>query len=165
MPRHRCLLPLIAILVAPAVHAVSPEEQEVAQELAAVLAWRLGPEAVVEWCEAPDPAGHDARTQAVKAWREKNAALIQSADQRVAEVVPLVYRAAPGEDAVQAVRRQVKELLFESLLQGRTADETRAICHQEADTANPRWTGQRIREVQQSLAALYDWKVRLENKK
>lgn len=145
--------------------AVSPDEQEVAQELAAVLAWRLGPEAVEEWCKEPDPEGHAVRAQAVKAWLEKNAELIKSVDERVAEVVPLIYRAPPGADAVQSVRGQVKEILFEALLQGKSAEEAKRVCKQEADAANPRWSNQRMREVQQSLAALYDWKIRLEPKK
>jgi hypothetical protein len=56
--RKAFLTILIACALAP-VSAVGEDENknEVGQEIGAVLAWRLAPETVEEWCQKPDPEG------------------------------------------------------------------------------------------------------------
>lgn len=136
------------------------DRKELASELGAILAWRLGPEAVEEACRPVHPEGIEARKKAVQSWLEKNAQLIAEVDARVAEVVTLAFSPEPTERALAAVRRQVKGLLLEPMFEDRTPEEARKICESEAEDANPRWANSGIREVQLSLAALYDWKVR-----
>jgi hypothetical protein len=162
MPQSgRALAILISCLLIPALsHAEDADKQEVAQELGAVLAWRLGPEAVEEKCRSADPAGAETRKTALKGWLDKNAALIKTVDDRVAEVVPLVYSAPPNVDAVQSVRRQVKEIVLESIFSGKTPEESTAICKAEADPASPRWNSPGMPQVPEALAALYDWKIK-----
>ena len=135
------------------------DAKEVGRELGSALAWRLGPEAVEEACRTVDPDGAEARRKALKAWLEKNAALIKQVDTRVAEVVPLAYPSPANVDAVQAVRAQVKQILLEPMFSGRTPEETTAICKAESDPANSRWTSNGLPHVQAALAALYDWKI------
>ncbi|MEO8017146.1 MAG: hypothetical protein ABI769_04985 [Pseudomonadota bacterium] len=136
------------------------EEQDVVREIGAALAWRLGPEAVADRCQSSDPEGIDVRRNALKAWLEKYAALIKAVDESVAEVVPLIYKPPANVDAVQAVRAQVKAILLEPIFDGKGAAESTAICKAEADPASPRWNNPGMPNVQQSLAALYDWKTR-----
>jgi len=135
------------------------DKKEVGRELGSALAWRLGPEAVEEACRNVDPDGAEARRQFLKAWLEKNAALINEVDARVAEVVPLAYPSSADVDVVQAVRGQVKKILLEPMFSGRTPEESAAICKAEADLANPRWKSNGMPHVKEALAALYDWKI------
>ncbi|HEU4779871.1 MAG TPA: glycoside hydrolase family 5 protein [Steroidobacteraceae bacterium] len=139
--------------------AKEASRKEVARELGAVLAWRLGPESVEESCKARDPDGAEVRAKALKGWLDKNARLIEAVDARVAEVVPLAFAAPNNVDAIQAVHAQVKEIVLESMFAQKSTDESKAICKAEADPANPRWNNSGMPHIQQSLAALYDWKM------
>jgi hypothetical protein len=139
--------------------AEGPDAQEVVKELGAVLGWRLSPEAVEEHCRSADPDGAAARNKLLQEWLTKNDALIKSVDSRVAEVVALLEPKAKPDDLVASLQAQVKKLILEGTFTGKTADESRAICKAEADPAAPRWKNNGVRNVQQSLAALYDWTV------
>jgi hypothetical protein len=141
------------------VRADDASRQVVGRELGSALGWRLGPEAVEEACRPVDPDGVGARQKSLKAWLEKNAALINEVDARVAEVVPLAFPSPKNVDAVTAVRAQVRKIVLEPLFAGRTAEQTAAICKAEADPANPRWKSNGMPEVRQALAALYDWQI------
>jgi hypothetical protein len=140
------------------------EEHEVARELASLLAWRLGPEAVKDWCREVDPEGHAALDKAVKDWLARNTDLIRQVDVRVAEIVPLVYSPPPGVDAVPAVHAQIRSILHEALVEGKSPAELRTHCQAESKPDNPRLANSGMRTVHQSLAVLYDWKIRLEKK-
>jgi hypothetical protein len=133
--------------------------QQVARDLGAILAWRLGPEAVEERCRIEDPEGAEARGKFLQAWLAKNAALIKSVDDRAAEVAPLALRVPANVDAAQRVRSQVKTILLEELAAGKTEEQLKAICKAEANPASPRWNSNGLPHVAQSLAALYDWKT------
>ena len=124
-----------------------------------MLAWRLTPEAVEEWCQKPDPEGVAIRQRALKTWQQANAERIAAVDARVAEVVPIVFPQAPQADVVREVRGQVKALIYESLFEGKTPDEMAALCMTEADPARPMWTDTGMPKLQLSLASLYDWQV------
>jgi hypothetical protein len=137
----------------------SAGEKEAARDMGAVLAWRLGPEAVEERCRSADPEGNESRKKALQAWLDKNAKLISAVDERVAEVAPLVVPPSKKADAVGAVRGQVKAILLEAIFAG-TPDQAAAFCKDEANPASPRWTNNGMPHVQNSLAALYDWKIR-----
>jgi hypothetical protein len=141
--------------------AAESSRQEVARDLGAVLAWRMGPETIEERCRSADPEGVDVRKKALDTWLGKNAPLISAVDARVDEVAPLMFPARPGVDVLKAVRAQVKAILLESFA-GRSAEEVTAICKLESDPARPRWTSNGLPKVQESLAALYDWKVQHE---
>ena len=134
-------------------------EQEVAREIGAALAWRLGPETVDHACKNLDPDGAEPRKKALAAWLDKNAALIKAVDTRVAEVVPLLYSPPPDVDAVQAIRRKVQQIVLESIFEQKTPEESAAICKAEADPASPRWNNPGMPHVQQSLATLFDWQT------
>jgi hypothetical protein len=135
--------------------------QEVGRELGSVLAWRLMPEIVESSCREADPAGADARKQALQAWLDKNANLIKSVDERVAEVAPLAFRTKEGVDTVQLIRRQVGGMVKQSLFGEKSAEELATICKAEANPASPRWNNNGMPQVANALAALYDWKVQL----
>jgi hypothetical protein len=139
-------------------------KQEIAREIGLVLAWRLGPEAVEERCRVVDPEGIAARQSANKTWLDENAALIEAVDTRVAQVVPLVYSPPPDVDAVAAVRAQVTAILLEPMFNGRTPEEMKKVCQAEAEPSNPRLANPGMREVQLSLAVLYDWNVKHQGK-
>jgi hypothetical protein len=152
----------IAILVcclsiSVASHAADANSRAAIQELGAVLAWRLGPEAIEGWCRKADPDGAEARKAALNAWREKNEARIKMVDARVAEVVPLLKLPLAEGDPVQAVRMQIEMMLLESTFASKSPEETKAFCQTEADPARPRWNDTGMPHIQQSLAALYDW--------
>jgi hypothetical protein len=153
---------LAACLMAPvssfAQDADDEREREAARDLGAVLAWRLGPEVVEERCQGHDPAGNEARRNALKTWHEKNAGLIRAIDERVAEVAPLIVPASKKADAVNASQTQVKAILIEALFSG-TPEEQAAFCKSEADAKSTRWTRNGETQLQNSLAALYDWKM------
>jgi hypothetical protein len=158
---------LAGCLLAPAVSfAQGPDsagEKEAARDLGAVLAWRLGPEAVEERCRSVDPEGNESRKKALQAWLDKNARLIRAVDERVAEVAPLVVPPSKKADAVGAVRGQVKAILLEAIFAG-TPEEAAGFCKGEANPASPRWTSNGMPHVQNSLAALYDWKIQQSGK-
>jgi hypothetical protein len=159
--RNVVLTILAACLLLPALTlADDDEEKDVAREIGAVLAWRLGPEAVAERCQSSDPDGTEVRKNALKVWLEKNDALIKAVDARVAEVVPLIYKPPANVDAVQAVRAQVRSILLESIFEGKDASASTAICKEEANPTSPRWNNPGMPHVQESLAALYDWKTK-----
>jgi hypothetical protein len=152
----------VACLMAPplsfAQDADDEREREAARDLGAVLAWRLGPEVVEERCQGPDPGGNETRRDALKTWHEKNAALIKTIDERVAEVAPLIVPPSKKADAVNASRNQVKAILMEALFSG-TPEDVAAFCKSEADAKSTRWTRNGETQLQNSLAALYDWKM------
>jgi len=152
-------------LLAPAPsRAAGSDKQIVAREIGAVLGWRLGPEALEERCRSADPEGAETRKKLLQTWLEKNARLIEAVDIRVAEIVPLISRPSTGVDPVQAVHAQVKGLILEPIFSGRSPEESTAICKAETHPANTRWTSNGLPHVQQSLAELYDWKTRQEQK-
>ena len=152
---------IAASLLAPALlHAqeVASDGKEVARDLGAVLAWRIGPEAVEEQCRSVDPDGNEARKKALKIWLDKNSALIAQVDTRVAEVAPLIVPPSKKDVAVEAVRGQVKKLLLNAIFSG-AAEESMAFCKGEANPASPRWNNNGMPQVPNSLAALYDWQT------
>lgn len=138
-------------------HSAESDKQVVLQELGAVLAWRLGPEAIERRCRNADPDGAAARKAALDSWRQKNDERIRAVETRVAEVVPLLKLPLADGDPVQAVHVQIENLLLESVFANKNAEQTRAFCQQEADPARPRWNDTGMPHIQQSLAALYDW--------
>lgn len=159
--RKLALLIFVSALLAPAIsRAQETDGQVLARELGAVLAWRLGPEAVEETCRAQDPAGTEVRQKALKEWLAKNAELIGSVDTRVAAIAPLIFPKSTGAEAVQSVRGQVKQILLEAIFSEKTPEETAAICKSEANPASPRWNNSGMPQVPVSLAALYDWQVK-----
>lgn len=157
---RRCVSTLVlACLLNPVLSHAEDGKRLVARDVGAVLAWRLGPELLEETCRNLDPEGGEARARLLQEWLGKNATLIAAVDARVAEVVPLAYSAPANIDAVQAVRSQVRELLKEAMFEGKSAEESRAVCQAETDAASPRWTNSGMRHVNQSLAELHDWKL------
>ena len=144
--------------------AADTNEQEVVQDLGAVLAWRIGPETIEEHCRSADPEGVDARKGALKSWLDKNDALIKAVDSRVAEVAPLLNPNAKGDEVAQAIRAQVKTILLDGVFAEKSPNEVKGICKAEADPASPRWNNTGMPEVQESLAALYDWKTTRDKK-
>lgn len=157
---------LLACLLMPAASVAEDADQnEVGQEIGAVLAWRLGPEAVEEWCQQADPDGVAIRKEALQGWLKANDGRIAAVDSRVAEIVPLVFPQAPKADVVREVRAQVKALIYESIFEGKTPAEMTAICKADADPARPRWNDTGMPKLQLSLAALYDWQVARGNRK
>jgi hypothetical protein len=139
------------MLAAPLARAAD-DAQEAFRDLGAVLAWRLAPEAVEERCHAIDPDGTDVRRKALAEWLRKNEIRIKSVDSRVAEVVPLLIEGQEADTAIRAVREQVRKMLLEPV--------SLESCKTVADPANTLWTSNGIPQVPESLAALYDWKVR-----
>jgi hypothetical protein len=165
--RKSLLSLLVCGALAPAAAFAADSDADVAEvgrEIGAVLGWRLGPEVVEEKCRDADPAGADARSKALKTWQNKNAALIQTVDERVAEVVPLAYPAPSSEKVIAAVRAKVKQLLLETVSAEGDAAQLKSACEAEANPARPLWTSNGIPHVHNSLAALYDWKTQREEK-
>jgi hypothetical protein len=151
---------LLAALAVPAMsRAAEADKDEVARELGAVLAWRLGPESVEAQCRSVDPAGVEIRKKALKDWLEKYAALIKEVDDRVAEIVPLAFPSSTNADNTPRIRAQIKAMLLEEIFAQKSAEETAAICKAEANPASPRWNSSGMPQVPTSLAALYDWKI------
>jgi hypothetical protein len=152
-----------AIATPLALAAESPA-QEVGREIGAILAWRIGPELVEEKCRTVDPAGVEAREKALKTWRDKNAALIVTVDERLADIIPLAYPLPDPAQAVAAVRAQVREILLETI--SAEGDETKleAACKEDANPASTRWSSNGVSQVHNSLAALYDWKTQKQKK-
>jgi len=134
--------------------------QEVGREIGAILAWRMGPEIVEETCRDVDPAGIDARKKALQTWHSRNAALIATVDERVAEIVPLAYPSPDPAKAVTAVRAQVKKILLETISAEGDEAKLEAACKGDANPASMRWSSNGVSQVHNSLAALYDWKMR-----
>jgi len=164
MTRVMLSLMIISALLPAALLAADDKDQDVVQDLGAVLGWRLAPQVVEEQCRSVDPEGADARKKLLQTWLDKNDGQIKAVDARVAEIAPLLNPNANGADMVQAVRRHVGSLLVESIFEGKKGDEIKGICHKEADPDNPRWSNTGMPDVQESLAAMYDWKVRHDKK-
>jgi len=160
----RYLLVIAAALLPAALPAADDGNLAVVQDLGAVLGWRLAPPLVEEQCRSVDPEGAEARKKLLQAWLEKNDGQIKAVDARVAEIAPLLDPNANGAGLVQAVRRQVESLLIESIFEGKKGDEIKDICRKETAADNPRWTNTGMPAVQESLAAMYDWKIRHEKK-
>lgn len=150
-------LAVLGGLLAPSARADARDDNAAAKNIGAVLAWRLGPEVIEERCRGADPAGAGVRRAALRTWQEKNATLIRSVDERIAEVVPLFSPSQPQEAAVAMVRSQIRDVLLERLA-GKNPEEIAALCKSEADPANPRWNNG-MPMVAVALAELYDWKV------
>jgi hypothetical protein len=156
---------VVAVALLPAVSlAADDKDQDVVQDLGAVLGWRLGPQLVEERCRSVDPEGADARKKLLQTWLDKNGGQIKAVDDRVAEIAPLLDPNANGADMVQAVRRQVAALLQDSIFAGKKGDDLKDFCRKETDAKNPRWSNTGMPDVQESLAAMYDWKIRQEKK-
>lgn len=148
------------VIVAPVLaQDVNESRHEVGRELGAVLAWRLMPEIVESTCREADPAGVEARKQGLQAWLNKNAPLIKSVDERVAEVAPLAFKPKEGVDAAALIRKQVGSIVKQSLFAEKKPDEITAICKTEADPTSPRWNNNGMPHIPNALAALYDWTV------
>jgi hypothetical protein len=157
--RKLVLMFVSGCLLVPAIsHADAAEE--VGPELGLVLSWRLGPETVEETCRTLDPDGAETRKKALDGWLEKNAALIQEVDTRVAEVAPLAYPTPPGVDLVKEIHGQMKQILLEPLFLKKSPEERVAICKKEADPVSSRWNSDGKPQVPKALAALNDWKIR-----
>ena len=163
--RHSIHVVVACCAIAPpmALAADSPA-QEVGREIGAILAWRIGPELVEERCRAADPGGIEARERALKTWRDKNAALIVTVDERLAEIIPLVYPSPDPAKAVAAVRAQVKEILLETISAEGDEAKLEAACKEDANPASTRWSSNGVSQVHNSLAALYDWKMQTQKK-
>ena len=144
---------------ASSLRAADADQQTMMQDLGAVLAWRLGPEAIEERCQAVDPDGVAARKKALQDWLGKNADLVKQVDARVAEVVPLAYPPKNGVDNTSRVRARIKAILLEEIFSGKSAEEAATICKAEANPASPRWNSNGMPQVPASLAALYDWQT------
>jgi endoglucanase len=161
--RHDPFTPSPALLqvldALPKPRGSATEKQAIARTIGAILAWRLGPELFEESCRQHDPAGVDERTKLLKGWLERNAALIKAVDDGVAEVVPLAFAPNATIDRVPVVRAQVRAILLESMFERKNAAESKAICVTETKATSPRWSYSGMRDVQQSLAELYDWKI------
>jgi len=153
---------IVAALLPLASPAADDNDQDVMQDLGSVLGWRLAPQIVEEQCRNVDPDGADARRKLLQTWLDKNEGQIKAVDARVAEIAPLLNPKANGADMVQAVRRQVASLLSESIFAGKKGDDIKDACKKETDPANPRWSNTGMPDVQESLAAMYDWKIRHE---
>lgn len=152
-----------ACLLAPHVAGAGAEEataQEAGKELGAILAWRLGPEAIEEHCRAADPDGAQVRKDALNAWLAKNEQLIKAVDSRVASIIPQIQPPSAGNDPVLTVREQVRKIFLESVFAGKSLEEITALCKAEANAAHPRWNHNGLPHVRQSLAALDDWEIR-----
>jgi hypothetical protein len=163
--RKLAITMVIGCLLAPALSTAGDiDTREVGRELGAMLAWRLGPEAVERACRSADPGGAEVRAKALKTWLEKNAALVKEVDERVAEVVPLAYPSPANVDAVEAVRGQVRKIILEPMLSASSPQDVVAICKAEADPDNPRWKNNGMPHVKAALAALYDWQIRRTSK-
>lgn len=153
--RVRTIL-LSCLLVSAVTQAADADKQNALQELGAVLAWRLGPQAIEGRCRTADPDGATARKAALDAWNQKNSERIKAVDARVAEVVPLLKLPVEG-DPVQAVHVQIEMMVLESAFARMSPEETRMYCKAEADPSRPRWNDTGMPKLQLSLAALYDW--------
>jgi|SRR5882672_3524223 len=155
-----CLACLLAPTISSGENSNEADDQDAVKELGAVLAWRLLPESVEEWCRSADPGGVEARKAALQGWLEKNQSRIAAVDARVAEVVPLLFPQAKPEEAMANVRAQIKSMLFDLKLEGKTPEETVALCKAETNPASPRWNNNGMPQVQLSLASLYDWQTK-----
>jgi hypothetical protein len=158
------LILMFAAMVPVPLHAGDDNDQDVIQDLGAVLGWRLAPQLVEEQCREVDPEGADARKKLLQTWLDKNDDQIKAVDARIAEVAPLLYPNANSAKIVQAVRTQVASLLVESIFVGKQGNDLKALCQKETEANNPRWTNTGMPDVQESLAAMYDWKVRHDKK-
>jgi len=150
---------IAGVLLPAALLAADGQDRDVVQDLGAVLGWRLAPQVVEEQCRSVDPEGADARKKLLQSWLDKNDSQIKAVDSGVAEIAPLLNPSANGADMVQAVRRQVAALLIETVFEGKKGDEIKDVCKRETAPDNPRWSNTGMPAVQESLAAMYDWKV------
>jgi len=147
-------------LLAPWARADASDDRAAGMNIGSVLAWRLGPEVVEERCRSADPAGVEIRQAALQSWLKKNAALIRSVDERIAEVVPLLSPKEPKEEVLDTVRSRIRDMILEPLAAAGNPQEVTALCKAEADPAKPRWNNPGMPMVAMALAELYDWKVR-----
>jgi len=106
-----------------------------------------------------DAEGVAARDKLLQDWQSKNGELIKSVDSRVAEIAQMLDPKTPPDVLVASLHRQVGKLVVEATFAEKSGDEARALCQAETDPTKPRWKNTGMRGVQQSLAALYDWKV------
>jgi hypothetical protein len=143
---------LVAAMLTAQLARADDDTQEAFRDIGAVLGWRLAPEAVEERCHAVDPDGTDVRKKALAEWLRKNQARIELVDSRVAEVVPLLIDGQETDTAIRAVREQVRKMLLEPV--------SLESCKAVADPTDTLWTSNGVPQVPESLAALYDWKVR-----
>jgi hypothetical protein len=158
------VLMVCCTVAAPLAFPAEPDVREVGREIGAILAWRIGPELVEERCRDIDPAGVEAREKALGTWRDKNAALIKTVDERVAEIAPLAFPSHDPAQAAAAVRAQVRKILLETISADGDASLLKAACQEDANPASKRWSNNGVSQVHNSLAALYDWKIQQEKK-
>jgi hypothetical protein len=154
-----CLV-ILATASAPLRAQQGEENAELARELGAMLAWRLSPGVVEEKCRHADPDNNAVRVQALKSWQDRNAKTIAAVDDRVHEVMVRLQPAEKVDAAVNQVVSQVRGLIIEEIFAKAGPEQTRAICKAESDPAGSRWNINGTLQVQQSLAALYDWLAR-----
>ena len=165
MPKTSLLAVAIFLGVAGHANAADEDAAEVGREIGAVLGWRLGPEALEERCRGADPDGMKIRADALKSWQQKNDARIRQVDERVAEVVALLEQPGSKEDTLATVRAQVKAIFLDNVFGDKNAEQVAALCKAEADPKSTTWTSNGMPAIQQSLAALYDWKARQQKSK
>jgi hypothetical protein len=149
----------VSALLGAVAFANPPTAQEAMKEVGVALGWRLRPPALEEQCRSLDPAGAGARATALRSWQTKNARLIQSIDERLEELAPALGAAVGQQDLLPLVRGHIKEMVLEQMFENKSAEQTTAICQQLVDPASVLWTNNGMPFVQESLAALYDWKV------
>ncbi|HTU68325.1 MAG TPA: hypothetical protein VMF52_20450 [Steroidobacteraceae bacterium] len=145
--RYVPILVLCALPMAPA----RADDAEAFREIGAVLGWRLAAPTLEANCRVLDPGGAAVRKKSLETWTSKNAALIKSVDDRVAEVVPLLLAGENTAHPVADVEDHVRTMLLESL--------TPEICKAERDPSRHTWTNNGLPHVQEALAALYDWQM------
>ncbi len=160
MLKSLLLASTIFLGIAGQVRGADEEAAEVGREIGAVLGWRLGPEALEERCRGADPDGAKVRADALKAWQQKNAARIRQVDERVAEVVALLEQPGSTEDTLATVRAQVKAIFLDNVFGAKAPEQVAALCKAEADPKSATWNSNGMPAIQQSLAALYDWKTK-----
>jgi hypothetical protein len=141
----------LVLLVSPAARA-DADQEEAFRDIGAVLGWRLSPGTIEEHCRAVDPDGADARKKALDVWLRKNDALIRQVDDRVAGVVPILFKDQSTPNPERRIREQVRRMLIENL--------SESVCKAERDPASTSWTSNGVPHVPESLAALYDWQIR-----
>jgi len=160
------LLTMFAVFLGLAGQSVAADDEaaDVGRDIGALLGWRLGPEELEERCRDADPDGAKIRADALKTWQQKNDARIKQVDERVSEVVALLGQPGSKEDTLATVRAQVKGIFLDNVFGGKSAAQVTELCRAEADPNSVTWTSNGMPAIQQSLAELYDWKMKQQAK-
>lgn len=145
----------LALIAAPLFAA---DNDDAVRELGSAVGWRLGPLAVEEHCRAIDPEGDAQRHASVQTWAMKNERLIKAVDERVLEILPILQPRANVDDVLHAFSDQVKQVMLEATFEDKSVEQAKAICKADAHLTGPHYTNG-LPQVQEALAALYDWKI------